>query len=239
MCEPTIIIGVSTAVLGGIQSIAGYQQQQAQASYQNQIAQAQYQQEVQAYQINQQAYQQQIEANAAAANRAYQREQLKLQEKQAEAKQKAQDLLIEKLQSQGQVLASGRTGQSLKILVSDAERDYGKDLANLGTNLGYAMQSYSMTAEDIYRDAESANNVAASQRMLKPISPIATPGPSTLGLVAGLGQAALGGYSAYSSLKAPNPGTNVPKPGTARAPGMPGTSGSTASNNKPYYGPAF
>lgn len=235
MCEPSIIIGVSTAVLGGVQSIAGYQQQQAQANYQNQVAQAQYQQQVQAYEMSQRAYQQQIDANSAAANRAYQREQLKLQEKRAETTQRAQDLLVAKLQSQGAVLASGRTGQALMTLTSDAEREYGRDLANLGTNLGYATQSYGMNVQDIYREAESANNVAASQRMLAPTSPITTPGPSPLGLIASIGQAGLSGYSTYKSLQAPKGKGDKPD----RSPGKPGTPGSTASNNKPYYGPAF
>ena len=234
MCDP-IIIGVSTAVIGGVQSIAGYQQQQAQTAYQNQVAQAQYQQQVQAYELSQRAYQQQIESNSAAANRAYQREQLKLQEKKSEATQRAQDLLAAKLQSQGTVLSSGRTGKAIEILANDAEREYGKDLANLGTNLGYASQTYGMNVQDIYRDAEAANNVAASQRMLSPMSPITAPGPSPLGLIAGIGQAGLSGYSTYSSLKAPKGTVPTPRPPAGKA----GTPGSTAPSGKPYYGPAF
>ncbi|MFZ9263895.1 MAG: virion core protein, T7 gp14 family [Polynucleobacter sp.] len=205
MCIPAAVIGVATALMGGLQSVAQYQQQQAAADYQNQVAQAQYQSEMAAYQRNQQAYKDQIEANRAAADRGYQREQQKLIEKNAESQQRAQDILLEKLQAQGNVLASGRTGKSIQLLASDAEREYGRDLANLGTNLGYATMTYGMNVQDIYEDTKTANNVAASQRMLEPSAPIMTPGPSALGLVAGIGGAALGGYQTYSELKALNP----------------------------------
>lgn len=216
MCIPAAVIGVATAVMGGLQSVASYQQQQAAADYQNQVAQAQYQSEMAAYQRNQQAYKDQIEANRAAADRGYQREQQKLIEKRAEAQQRAQDLLKEKLQAQGTVLASGRTGKSIQLLASDAEREYGRDLANLGTNLGYATMSYGMNTQDVYEEAKSANNVAASQRMFEPMAPIKTPGPSALGLIAGIGGAALGGFQTYTSLKAPSPGAGAaaPKPGS-------------------------
>lgn len=201
MCAP-LAIGIATAVMGGLQSIASYQQQQQAADYQNQVAEAQYQAQQAAFQQSQQAYNQQIEANAAAANRGYEREQLKLQEQRAQAAQRAEDILRDKLQSQGTVLASGRTGKSISLLTSDAEREYGKDLANLGTNLGYATMTYGMNTQDIYSEAKSANNIAASQRMLPPMEAIKAPGPSALGLIAGLGQAGLAGATTYGELKA-------------------------------------
>ena len=214
MCNPAIIIGAASAVMGGLQSIASYQQQQAATNYQNQAAQAQYQAEMAAYQRSQQAYNDQIEANRAAADRGYQREQQKLLEKRAEAQQRAQDLLIEKLQAKGTMLAAGRTGKSIQLLASDAEREYGRDLANLGTNLGYATMSYGMNTQDIYEEAKSANNIAASQRMFQPSEPIKAPGPSTLGLIAGIGGSAIGGYQAYSELKAINPKAPPPPKST-------------------------
>src|SRR5210317_845982 len=180
MCLPAAAVAIGQFVVGAVSSIAQYQQQQAAANYEEQVRQQQYQiqkqqaeyeynLQMQQYDASQQAYNQQIEANAEAANRGYQREQLRLQEKKAEASQRAQDLLIEKLQSQGTVLSSGRTGKSIAILTSDAEREYGRDLANLGTNLGYATQSYGFNVQDIMAEAESANNIAASQRMIEPV----------------------------------------------------------------------
>jgi hypothetical protein len=204
MCNPAIIIGAASAVMGGLQSIAGYQQQQAQYQYENQVAQTQYQYQMQAYEESQRAYQAQIKANEAAANRAYMAEQRKLQTDYDKAAQDAQQLMIDKLKAQGQTLASGRTGKSIALLASDAEREYGRDLANLGTNLGYAREAYTLAGLDIEADARSANAQAASNRLIQPLTPMAGPAPSAAGMVLGIGQAALGGYSAYQGLKAPS-----------------------------------
>jgi hypothetical protein len=204
MCDPAIIIGTATAVMGGLQSIAGYQQQQAQYQYENQVAQTQYQYQTQAYEESQRAYQAQIKANEAAANRAYIAEQRKLQTDYEKATQDAQQLMIDKLKAQGQILSSGRTGKSIALLASDAEREYGRDLANLGTNLGYAREAYTLAGLDIEADARSANAQAAANRMMKPLAPMAGPRPSAAGMVLGIGQAALGGFSTYQGLKAPS-----------------------------------
>jgi len=231
MCEPTIIIGAATAVMGGLQSIAGYQQQQAQYQYQQQAAQYQYQveqanatarynQEMAAYHASQEAYNSQIEANAAAANRAYQYEQLQLKGEYDRASQQAQQLMIDKIKKQGQVLAVGRTGKSIEVLASDAEREYGRDLAALGTNLGYARDAYSLQAEQIYLDAKSANAMAASRRMIEPIKgfvaqPYSGPAPSAAGMVLGIGQSILGGVTTGMSLAAPAAGAgNAASQGT-------------------------
>jgi len=222
MCDPVIAIGVATAGLGAMQSIAGYQQQQAQYQYQQQAAQYQYQveqanatarynQEMAAYHASQEAYNSQIEANAAAANRAYQYEQLQLKGEYDRASQQAQQLMIDKIKKQGQILAVGRTGKSVEVLASDAERDYGRDLAALGTNLGYARDAYSLQAEQIYLDAKSANAMAASRRMIEPIKgfvaqPYSGPAPSAAGMVLGIGQSILGGVTTGMSLAAPAAG---------------------------------
>lgn len=240
MCNPAIIIGAATAVMGGLQSIAGYQQQQAQYQYEQQVAQTQYQYQVQAYQESQRAYQEQIKANEAAANRAYIAEQRKLQTDYAKAAQDAQQLMIDKLKAQGQVLSSGRTGKSIALLASDAEREYGKDLANLGTNLGYAREAYTLAGLDIEADARSANAQAAAGRMAQPMAPIIGPGPSAAGAVLGIGQAALGGYSAYQGLKAPSGFNDSASVGVSRESAKRGIPGSvSASTRMPYYGPAF
>ena len=233
MCDPTIIIGAATAVMGSLQSIASYQQEQAQYAYQKQVADVQYQSQMRAYEESQRAYQEQIRANEAAANRAYQQEQLKLKSEYDKAAQDAQQLMIAKLQQQGQVFASGRTGKSIALLASDAEREYGKDLANLGTNLGYAQTAYEFGMLDIESQARSANAQAASQRMVRPIEPMMGPEPSSAGMILGVGTSILGGVSAGMSLKAPSGFQE----GVARESSKVGKAGSGAF--KPYYGPAF
>ena len=222
MCDPVIGVGIATAALGSLQSIAGYQQQQAQYAYQQQAAQYQYQveqrnatarynQEMAAYHASQEAYQSQIEANAAAANRAYAYEQLQVKGEYDRAAQDAQNLMIEKLKKQGQIAAVGRTGKSRELLASDAEREYGRDLAALGTNLGYVKDAYALQVEQIMLDAKSANALAASRRMIEPIKgfvaqPYSGPAPSAAGMVLGIGQSILGGVTTGMSLAAPSAG---------------------------------
>jgi hypothetical protein len=225
MCEPTIIVGAATAVMGGLQSIAGYQQQQAQYAYQQQAQQYQYQveqanatarynQEMAAYHASQEAYQAQLEANDAAANRAYQYEQLKLKGEYDKARQQASQLLMDSLKKRGQVLALGRTGGVNEYLASDAEREYGRDLAALGTNLGYARDAYSLEQERLFLEAKSANAMAASRRMIEPIKgfvaqPYSGPAPSAAGMVLGIGQSILGGVTTGMSLAAPSAGAGA------------------------------
>ncbi len=193
MCIPAAVVGVANFVTGAISSIASYSQEQQ--AYGAQMA---------AYRRSEQAYKQQLQLNADAANRAYTSEQQKLQGEFMKASQEAQSRLAQSLRAQGTVLASGRSGQSIGLLMADAEREYGRDLANLAQNLTFARQDYFTGAEGIYQQQKSANNVAASNRMLKPTA------PSAIGLVTGLAQAGLSGYSTYSSLKAP--AATVPKP---------------------------
>lgn len=234
MCEPTIIVGAATAVMGGLQSIAGYQQQQAQYQYQQQAAQYQYQveeanatarynQEMAAYHASQEAYNAQLEANSAAANRAYQYEQLQLKGEYDKARQQAAQLMVDKLKAQGAVLATGRTGKSIALLASDAEREYGRDLSALGTNLGYVRDAYSLQTEQTFLEAKSANAAAAAQRMVQPIKgfvaqPYSGPAPSAAGMVLGIGQSILGGVSTGMSLAAPAAGAGkAAKEGTKTA----------------------
>lgn len=188
MCLP-VIVGLATFASNALGTIASYNQQQQE--YQTQLT---------AYDQSERAYAQQIQLNADAANRGYVSEQQKLQGDFMKASQEAQGRLVQSLQAQGTVLASGRSGQSIGLLMSDAEREYGRDLANIAQNLAFARQDYGTAAEAIYQNQKSANNIAASNRMLQPTS------PGTGGLILGLGSAALSGISAGFGAKAPSPG---------------------------------
>jgi flagellar biosynthesis GTPase FlhF len=205
MCLGTETLAIVTAIGSfastAVSSIASYQQQQQQTDYANAVAQQQYQAQLTAYKQSERAYAEQIRLNTEAANRGYISEQRKLQAEYAQAAQKAQERTIQSLQQQGLVMASGRTGQSIGLLLADAERTADRDMAVLGQNLAYANQDYWVGADSIFNQQESANNMAASQRTLQPTAPIAMPGPSGIGLVAGLGSAAIGGVSTWNSLK--------------------------------------
>ena len=197
MCDPFIGIGIATAVMGAVQSIAGYSAEQ------------------QAARESERAYQEQRQLNAEAANRGYQQSQSKLMGEYAQASQKAEQLLVNRLQAQGTTLAAGRAGQSVGGLLTDAQRTEGKDLATLGMNLGYAQQDYGWDVANIFSQHKTANIQAASQRKAK---------PSAGGLVLGLGQAVLSGVSAGMALKAPSGFGGEKSPGVG-----PGTGGSFGS----------
>lgn len=201
MCLPPVIAGLATFAQGALSSIASYSQQQQE--YSAQMA---------AYRRSEQVYAQQIKLNAEAANRGYVSEQQKLQGEFMKASQEAQGRLVQSLQAQGTVLASGRSGQSIGLLMSDAEREYGRDLANIAQNLTFARQDYGTSAEGIYQNQKSANNIAASNRMLRPTA------PGVGGLVMGLAGAALSGIGTFSSLKAPAAGGGAP--GSSIVPGV-------------------
>jgi hypothetical protein len=151
----------------------------------------------QAARASERAYQQQRNLNAEAANRAYQQEQIKLKGEFDVASQKAEQLLVNRLQAQGTTLSAGRSGQSIGGLLADAQRVEGKDLGSLGMNLAYAQQNYAFGAENIFQQQKAADVTAANQRVAA---------PSVGGLVLELGGAALSGVMAAVPLKAPPSG---------------------------------
>ena len=186
MCDVAIAIAAVSAVSTSLSSIASYQAQQQE--YEGQMG---------AYRASQEAYGRQIKLNTEAANRAYVADQMKLKNEYDKSGVESQKLLTTAMQAQGTVLASGRTGQSIGLLAQDAERSYGKDMATLGMNLGYAGEDYLLSAQNTFQQGETANAAAASNRMLKPST------PSSLGLVAGLGGAVMGGLGTYNQFAAP------------------------------------
>lgn len=189
MCAP-IAMGIATFAMGAMQSIASYQSQGAAAAASEQ-----------SYQQQRQAYEADLVNKQLAANKGYQQTQLKLKGDYDQASQNAEKLLKQRLESQGLVLASGKTGQSVGGLLSDAQRTEGKDLANLGLNLAYAQQDYGFGMESIFDQQVSANAQATSNINQAASNRLAAPSAGSLAL--GLGSAAVSGLGTYSSMKAP------------------------------------
>lgn len=202
MCAP-IALGVATAVTSLVGSVASYSQAQAEADAQNQVQQQQYQLQLQAFQQQEAAYNRQIQENQRAASRAYMAEQSKIQAQYQKAALEADNLRIQSMRDASNIQASGKTGRSIGVLAMDPSREYGRDLATLGLNLGFTNAEYYQNVDTIFDQATTANNQAASSRSTKPLKPTKVAGPGSLGLIAGVGQAGLSGYDTYSSLKAP------------------------------------
>jgi hypothetical protein len=205
MCFPAAvlvpaIVGIAQAGLGAVQSIASYSAERRAA------------------QESERAYQEDRRLNAKAANRGYQQSQAQLKGVFDQASQKAEQLLVTRLQTQGSTLAAGRSGQSVSTLLTDAQRVEGKDLATLGMNLGYAQQDYAWNVQNVFEQHKTANIQAAGQRKSM---------PSTGGLLLGLGGSVLEGVSAATPLMAPKAKTDdskkQPKPSPPpKAPTSPG-----------------
>jgi len=182
--QTALWLGIASFTSSAVGSIASYQAQQQQ-----------YQGEMAAYQASQTAYNRQIQLNAEAANRAYVADQMRLKNEYDKAAVDAQKVMATALQTQGKVLASGRVGKSIGLLAQDAERTYGKDMATLGMNLGYANQDYLLRGQETYQQAQSANAIAAANRMIKPSA------PSALGLVSGIGGSLISGAQTFKEFK--------------------------------------
>lgn len=165
------------------QSIAN-QNAQTQIEYQAALQQRNYQslQDQLAYQVDlnksiasQQYVKTQLELNKQATSRAVMAEQQKLNDAQAQAAFEGQRLLATNLQAQGSVLSSGRTGQSIGLLVNDAERRYGQDSAILNRNVDMAYGDYQNNSAMAVLRQLAADADATSRLLPEPIKPLTLP----------------------------------------------------------------
>jgi len=236
MCEPiSATIGVLSAVGGGMTAIGQHQQQQAAVARSNAIATQQYQREMQIAaardRVKQQTYQAELKAETASKNAYY----AKITANQAEAnralaasgqnrRQKgtaaafdAQRNISKAIRAQGQVLASGKTGQSFLLSVMDTERQLGLEQAEVSQSLYDANLASGIEREGILLDQASANTAAWNglpaaplppEASFLPVKPIKASGPSGLALAGNLVSAGVSGVSsglgAYSGLKDAN-----------------------------------
>jgi hypothetical protein len=172
------------------QQQANFQQQQAAAATRNAQTQVRFERqqqmlrhqgEVRAYQAQQEAYSRQLFNNSTAANNVYVQEQLKFNEARNAAAFKSQEIYAKQVGAMGSVLASGRSGQSVGLLVMDAQRQGG---------FAEAQQSASIRSAELQRDTamqtaqtqhQSANNEAASKLMAPPQAPQFAPWVTGIG----------------------------------------------------------
>ena len=213
MCDPVIGLGIATAALSIMQQRAAVQAQNAQIDFENQAAQQQYDQQVLQTTANRTAEQQQkvlqddlIAQTTSLANEDFENRiaQINLgmmQESQAASQQK-QAAQKEFLEGRGEILASGRVGNSVSSLLADYRRqkaafDYATD-RNLAFSGAAAKQDKRGAA--IERGARITSQQPYLERMfldpLKPMMRGKVSGPGAIGfLSAGLS----GATTAFSS----------------------------------------
>ncbi len=223
MCEPiSATLGVLAAAGSGMQAIGAHQQQQAAVARSNAIAQQQYQRDLQiaaqrdraklqTYQAElkadtaaKNAYYAQLTANQAEATRALAAANNKLEEKRTTSAFGVQRQMAASIQAQGQVLSTGKAGQSTLLAALDAERTLGFEMAEIEQTLYDARRASGIEKEGILLDQHSANTAAwnglpaaplAPEASFLPVKPIKASGPSGLALAGGLLSAGVSGVS--------------------------------------------
>ena len=219
MCAPAAL-GVASLATGAIGAVGQHQSAQAQADAQNAAATSNYKHQLKVrernwdreryrYNRNLVQYDQQLNENSLAARRAYAGEQQKLNNIYKQASFKNQANLVQLVQGSNQAAAAGMTGKSAQRLDSQLVSQFGRNQAIAAESLFGANVEYKNRVDSINRSLQSDNNKAYEnvaiqpQEGIAPPPPVMTPGPSPLGLIAGIGGAAIGGFQTYNSLKPP------------------------------------
>ena len=123
------------------------------------------------YQRSKEQADKQYGLNAEALNTAYKQEQVKLNEVRQKAAFESQTALAKSIGMKGKILASGRTGQSVGLLVRDVERQSGFEKAAKDASVRSAVDAASIGMQSAYNQADSANAKAAGQIGFDPQEP--------------------------------------------------------------------
>lgn len=222
-----VATGVASAAFGTMGAIASYEQQAAATAYSNAVAQQDYanqlsiaaandanaglayEAELESVASAKSAYYSQLSVNQSSANTAVAAETNKLQEKRNVASFDQQTALSNAIQAQGAVLASGKTGQSQYLRLLDTTRQLGFEQAQIDQTIADANRATGLAVEGILLDQTSADIAAWNGLPADPLAPapsalppepIMQSGPSTLGLIAGIGSSVVDGVSTGTSL---------------------------------------
>tara|TARA_Y100001963_G_scaffold38081_1_gene53187 strand:- start:637 stop:1467 length:831 start_codon:yes stop_codon:yes gene_type:complete len=123
------------------------------------------------YQRSVEQAREQIGLNNEAANRAYQSEQTKLDEARKKAAFEQQAILARSIGDKGAILAAGRTGQSVGLLVNDVERQKGFSEAQINATLDSKRDQAILSMEGNWLQNQSANAQALGNIAFNPQSP--------------------------------------------------------------------
>jgi hypothetical protein len=250
MCDPvSITLGVLSAGLGIGQSIAGAQAAQDQVNYANAQAQQNFAfQQMQASsarnfeQLKQNQQEEVMRINRMLADNSYADEisqlNLRLQQEQAASSQEQQKGAIAGLKSRGEIVASGRLGNTVDNLVADVYRQQAQFDFATSQNLAFTGDQIQQQKRGVA--AQRGSRIASQQAYIKqpvldPMEPIYQQQPSMLPFILQGAGAVVSGVStgisssaALGKIKAAQP----PKIGpVAKAAGVVPRAG--------YYGPAY
>ena len=214
MCDATLAIGLISGGLGIAQSVAGYQQAQQQTAYSNAQAQQNFVfQQMQASagrhfeQMRENQQNAVMEQNRFLADKAYQDEigqlNLRLMQEQEAAAQKQQEASKQGMQLRGEVVASGRVGNTVDNLIADYYRQ--QAAFDYATQRNLAFPGMQTQQQKVSSAATRGSRIASQQPyiqqpILDPMAPIMQPEPSAMPyLLSGVSSAFSSGMSAYTA----------------------------------------
>ena len=215
---------------GAMSAIAGHQAQQAAVNRQNQIQQQEYQRQLaiterddlikkrkhtadlKAHASAQTDLMKQQQMNQTEAERAKQAAARQLKEKNAEMAFERQAALAKQISASGQILSTGKSGQSTLLATLATERELGTEGAMLeqslfDANAAYGNEIFGIGMRQYGADADASNSVPAAPTApgasFIPNKPIKAKGPSGLSLLAGIAGAGMDAAGTYKSWKKP------------------------------------
>lgn len=154
-----------------------YQTQKLQYEYNMAIRDYEYRNAMKQYEKSEEIYAMQLGFNNMAAAVAFESEQRRHTDVLIGQAFQQQDLMVESLQEQGRVQASGQQGRSARKLQQSSIAEYGRNLAILAESLESAKKQNRANVKGIHTDWYGANLAAEAARMIKPEIGPALPPP--------------------------------------------------------------
>ena len=148
-----------------------YNQQRAQVEQERANIMAKHKADRLAYQRETETADTQVKYNNEAANRVYIQEQAKISEAKKKAAFAQQAALAKSIGSKGAILSAGRTGQSVGLLINDAERQSGFAEAQANAQMLSTMEQSSISMDQAFLQSQGANNQAMSRVGMFPENP--------------------------------------------------------------------
>ena len=123
------------------------------------------------FQQDKEAAEKQVRYNNEAANRMYVQEQSKMNEAKKKAAFAQQSALAKSIGSKGAILSAGRSGQSIGLLVNDAERQAGFEQAMNTASLNSTLEQSQIAMDQAFLQSVGANDRALSDVAVAPGTP--------------------------------------------------------------------
>ena len=233
MCDP-VTAGVATFASGAMGAVGQHQSQQS--AYQDQLSAVNrsnnqmarewdytlkerdrdWSNQLTIWNAKKAEYAQTLDENYTAAHRAFESEQVRLNEAYQSAAFGQQDMLAQLVGARGANAARGVSGRSVGKADQAILASFGRNNAIMAENLTSARNQMIRSNMETSRQMDAANMRAwrqvqfAPQPTTNPVTPMlnqAPRNPGSSGLWMGLGQAALSGFGTYASMKAPAAGS--------------------------------